>query len=93
MSGAQPYTGKLTVRANGDANSYALLDDTGNWLMSVLHNGEALEAKQLATLNRLAACWNACIGIPTEQLELAASWGDIIKAAVISVPTHTGDAI
>ncbi|WP_440111706.1 hypothetical protein [Acidovorax sp. BL-A-41-H1] len=92
MSAAQPYTGTLTVRANGDANSYALLDDHGQWLLAVLHNGQALEAKQLATLNRLAACWNACQGIPTAQLELAASWGDIIKAAVVSVPPHTGDA-
>lgn len=45
-----------------------------------------------ANARRLAACWNACAGIPTEQLELAASWGDIIKAAVVSVPPHTGDA-
>lgn len=29
-------THRLTFRANGDANSYALLDaDTGNWFMSL----------------------------------------------------------
>lgn len=60
---------QLTVRANGDANSYALLDERGQWLLAVLHNGQALEAKQLATLNRLAACWNACVGIPTDLLK------------------------
>jgi hypothetical protein len=31
---------------------------------------------------RLAACWNACAGAPTETLELAASWGDIVKGVM-----------
>lgn len=59
----------LTFRANGDANSYALLDDTGNWFMSLLVNGQQMEAKQVENLRRLAATWNACDGIPTEALE------------------------
>lgn len=50
---------RLTVRANGDANSYALLDDDGKWFMSMLVNGEQLEARQESNLHRLAACWNA----------------------------------
>ena len=29
---------------------------------------------------RMAASWNACAGIPTETLEAAASWADIVKA-------------
>lgn len=61
---------RLTFRANGDANSYALLDaDTGNWFMSLLVNGQQMEAKQVENLRRLAATWNACDGIPTEALE------------------------
>ena len=60
---------RLTVRANGDANSYALLDDKGRWFMSMLVNGEQMEAKQEANLRRLAACWNACADIPAEALE------------------------
>ena len=63
-------TARLTFRANGDANSFALLDaDTGNWFMSLLVNGQQMEAKQVENLRRLAATWNACDGIPTEALE------------------------
>lgn len=35
-----------------------------------------------ADARRLAACWNACEGVPTETLELAASWGDIVKGVM-----------
>lgn len=28
---------------------------------------------------RIVACWNACIGVPTETLESAAGWADIVK--------------
>lgn len=62
-----------------------LRDEAGNLVAVVTRYTDA-------NARRLAACWNACAGIPTAQLELAASWGDIIKAAVVSVPTHTGDA-
>lgn len=63
-------TTRLTFRANGEANSYALIDaDTGKWFMSLLVNGEQMETKQVENLRRLAATWNACDGIPTEALE------------------------
>lgn len=61
--------GRLTVRANGDANSYALLDQNGQWWMSLLLNGQQLTASQEANMRRLAACWNACEGLSTENLE------------------------
>lgn len=51
---------RLTVRANGDANSYALLDDKGNWFMSIQMSGEQMQEKQEANLQRLVDCWNAC---------------------------------
>lgn len=63
---------RLTHRANGNANSYTLLDDQGEWFMSMLVNGRQMEARQQANLRRLAACWNACDGIPTQALEKAA---------------------
>ncbi len=65
----QHTLGRLVVKDNGDANSYALLDDSGNWWMSVLLNGEQITARQEANLRRLAACWNACEGFETETLE------------------------
>lgn len=40
------------------------------------------EAGQAANARRLVACWNACEGVPTETLELAASWGDIVKGVM-----------
>lgn len=65
-----PHTpGRLTFRENGDTNSYALLDDTGNWLMSLLHNGQQLTDTQRENLRRLVVCWNACEGIPTANLQ------------------------
>lgn len=60
---------RLTFRANGNANSYTLLDDQGGWFMSMLVNGRQLEPRQEANLRRLAACWNACDGISTDALE------------------------
>lgn len=67
---------RLTYRANGDANSYALLDDTGNWFMSLLLNGRQMDAQQEASLRRLAACWNICEGFDTDTLEHIALLGE-----------------
>lgn len=62
--------GRITFKADGDANHYTLLDEGGRWLMSVLMNGEQLTAKQEANLRRIAVCWNACKGVSTEDLEM-----------------------
>lgn len=67
--------GLIEFRPNGDANSYALLDNKGNWWLSLLMNGEQVTVRQEANLRRLAACWNACDGVSTETLEGGhASW-------------------
>lgn len=61
---------RITVRENGEANSFAVLDeDRGRWWLSLLHNGEALTELQRHNMRRLAACWNACDGISTATLE------------------------
>lgn len=65
--------GKIVFRPNGDANSYAMLDEASHWWMSLLMNGEQITARQEANLRRMAACWNACVEIPTERLEEAAA--------------------
>lgn len=54
---APPTEGVLTVRENGEANSYALVQN-GDWLLSVLMNGQLLTDTQRATLHKLAAAWN-----------------------------------
>jgi len=61
--------GRITVRENGEANSYAILDDKGQWLLSLLHNGQQVVETQRENLRRLVACWNACEGISTIRLE------------------------
>ena len=66
----QHTPGRIYFRANGDANSYALMDQaTNNWRMTILLNGEQVTAQQAADLERMAACWNACEGISTDTLE------------------------
>jgi len=38
----------MKFRANGDANSYALIDgDTGKWVLSLLANGEMHTPEQM----------------------------------------------
>lgn len=41
----------------------------GKWLMSIQHNGEQTMPQQRENMRRMAACWNACEGIPTEVLQ------------------------
>ena len=67
--------GRITFREDGDANQYAMLTEDGRWWLALLANGEMTTERQRANFRRLAACWNACDGIPTEKLEKAA--GDI----------------
>ena len=50
-------------------NTYRIGIDGGDWLMAVLHNGEQVEARQIANVRRLVACWNACQGSSTDWLE------------------------
>lgn len=68
MQAVQPK-GRLSFHENGEANSYTIYDELGGWLLSLLHNGEALLERQRVKLRRLVACWNACDGISTEALE------------------------
>jgi hypothetical protein len=51
-----PHTpGPWTVREDGDANHYTLIGPDGRWLVSLLHNGEALTERQRANLLLMAA--------------------------------------
>lgn len=66
---AAESAGGLVIVEGGDANQFAALDDRGRWLFALLHNGEAMPARQMANMRRLVACWNACQGISTASLE------------------------
>lgn len=61
--------GRISVEAQGEANQYALLDDDGNWWMSVLVNGQQPTPLQAENLRRLVACWNAFGGYSTQAIE------------------------
>lgn len=91
--------GRLLIVENGQANHYAALDDRGGWLFALLHNGEAMPARQLANMRRLVACWNACEGLETQTLEtlaggtIAAELGrleGIARAVAFEAPADVG---
>lgn len=67
--------GRVTVHENGDANSYALRSADNRWLVALLHNGEAGLGQQRENMRRLAACWNACEGMSTEDVEACPGGG------------------
>lgn len=68
-----PLPGRIYFRENGEANSYSLIDhDAIKWVMALLVNGEHTASRQTKILERMAACWNACQGIETEELEIIA---------------------
>lgn len=92
---AQHTKTHLTFRENGEANSYALLDDQGRWFMSLLLNGEQVTARQEANLRRLAACWNACDGIDTAELEHIASTGGMLgpREDVARIAAHRDELL
>lgn len=79
--------GKIVFRPNGDANSYAMLDEAGHWWMSLLMNGEQITARQEANLRRMAACWNACADESTEFLEFVVHEGTTLRKRHDSVLT------
>lgn len=57
MSGAQliPHTpGPWRVVAQGDASHYALITESGRWVIAFLQNGELMEARQLANARLIA---------------------------------------
>lgn len=60
--------GCITFKEDAEANQYAMLDRNGHWLMSILHNGEALTEVQKANFSRLAECWNACLGMSDKEI-------------------------
>lgn len=72
---SQHTQGRITVRENGESNSFAIMDDQGDWLLSLLHNGKQVTETQRKNLRRLAACWNFCEGFATEGMRLAVDIG------------------
>lgn len=61
-----PHTqGRLAYVERGDEYQRTLRDDNGNAVAILCSDAPV----QKADARRLAACWNACIDIPTEALE------------------------
>ncbi len=75
---AQHTPGPLTVRENGDANSYAMLTADHKWLaVNLLHNGEVMVQQQRENMRRLAICWNACEQMSTTSIEELVTLGGV----------------
>lgn len=67
--------GKVRFQADGEANRFAMLTEDGRWLLTLLHNGEAVSERQAENMRRLAAAWNACEGLSTRTIEILAKLG------------------
>ena len=77
---------RIYFRANMEANSFSLCDPQENkWILALLMNGEMTTAKQAALAQRMTACWNACAGIGTEELECIASQKAGVRARLNAV--------
>lgn len=72
--------GRLSVTFSELENAAYLVNDKRQAVARCINTN--LEWLFEANARRLAACWNACEGVPTETLELAASWGDIVKGVM-----------
>lgn len=59
---------RIKHRENGEANSYSIHQEDRAWLVNMLLNGEMRPEMQQQMLDRLVACWNACLGIETQAL-------------------------
>lgn len=57
----------IVVESACYANEFRIING-GNWLCIMRFNGELMPVRQREYASRLVACWNACNGIPTEDL-------------------------
>lgn len=69
--------GKIRFQEEGDANRFAMLTEDGRWLLTLLHNGEAVSERQAENMRRLAAAWNACDGLSTRTIEILGQLGGV----------------
>nr|WP_319566226.1 hypothetical protein [uncultured Rhodoferax sp.] len=76
---AEHTKGQLTTAESAiTANEYTIKADA-NWLFKILHNGEQTIQTQRENMRRMVACWNACNGITTEEVEWIHSTGGMIS--------------
>lgn len=60
---------KLDFRVSQyEANIFTIGTEDGDWLMSVRHSGEQVEARQIANMARLVGCWNALHDLPQNAI-------------------------
>ncbi len=69
--------------AQGEANEHCLLTNDDRWVIAFRQNGELYDAEQIANARRIVACVNACAGLTTAELELAAIFGERLQAKLV----------
>jgi hypothetical protein len=55
----EPTSRPWILKEQGEANQYCFLNDKNQWVIAILHNGEALVAKQRANLKFMAKAVNS----------------------------------
>lgn len=60
--------GRLAFHTDGDANRFTMVNEQGRWVASLLLNGEQVTTRQVANMERMVACWNACEGLTMAQI-------------------------
>lgn len=80
------YNGKLVLdgeAADGDIEIYADGRNYPAYEIAVVPDNDLTEHERDTNARRIVACWNACAGLPTEQLELLPHGGVINATAAL----------
>lgn len=64
----EPWEPWAIIEDGGEANVFHVRAGR-RWIIAFRQNGEMMPEEQRANIRRIAACVNACAGIPTEALE------------------------
>ncbi len=93
---------RIYFRANGEANSYSLINQADDkWMLALLVNGEHTTARQAEILEEMQRRWNAhdqLVAVLRELAESASYWGEydvplgIVDRINTAIKNATGSA-
>ena len=96
MSEAKHHKGRLACEGNGDGGDFLLFAEGLATVIAEVTAEDVWAEESEANARRLVACWNACRGISTEDLERGAVTSDFIvwdtekQEWIASIDTYDG---